>query len=373
MSADADLRFLRQLQRLLAEGLFTSTYKFALLQALADVAVEREAGPDGSLWLGVSDIAEKFIEYYWRQALPYSLPAGGLDPIAAMPGDRDLTLLVQNTDRQAAVITLVAHARSRHGSLAAARQNSRSWTALRGQVARVIRVMPLWKLQTIARESAEFLYRKAEFRDDHIRLLPGVPAALRSFHGLVTHLVRGAWVDQVQRIPQNRALLGEAPNLADFLFGSDRAGLAAFGEILREHQSRQCFYCGRCVTGAGAVDHFIPWSRYPVDLGHNFVYTHRDCNRDKRDYLAHPEHLSRWREQNLDAGEPLSARFTAARLPHDRDRSRRIALWAYGQGELAGAHVWVRGNQVDPLPPDWGRVLTGRGLRIAAEDPAPYG
>lgn len=34
------IRFLRNVQRLLAEGLFTATYKYALLAALADRSVE---------------------------------------------------------------------------------------------------------------------------------------------------------------------------------------------------------------------------------------------------------------------------------------------------------------------------------------------
>jgi hypothetical protein len=34
------------------------------------------------------------------------------------------------------------------------------------------------------------------------------------------------------------------------------------------------------------VDHFIPWSRYPADLGHNFVLAHDRCINAKSDYLA---------------------------------------------------------------------------------------
>ena len=66
-----ELEFLRKLQRLLAEGDFVATYKFALLNALADLSLEREPAADGSLRLPVSAIAEKFIEYYWPQARPY--------------------------------------------------------------------------------------------------------------------------------------------------------------------------------------------------------------------------------------------------------------------------------------------------------------
>ena len=39
-TAEEQLRFLTNLQRLLAEGQFVATYKYALLLALADIAVE---------------------------------------------------------------------------------------------------------------------------------------------------------------------------------------------------------------------------------------------------------------------------------------------------------------------------------------------
>ncbi len=49
MTAERELQFLNDFQRLLDEGSFVSTYKFALLQALADLSVEREVDGDGRL------------------------------------------------------------------------------------------------------------------------------------------------------------------------------------------------------------------------------------------------------------------------------------------------------------------------------------
>lgn len=40
-----ELEFLSKLQRLIDEGDFTSTYKFALLNALADLSVEKKLEP----------------------------------------------------------------------------------------------------------------------------------------------------------------------------------------------------------------------------------------------------------------------------------------------------------------------------------------
>jgi hypothetical protein len=39
-SAEAQVAFLANIQRILSEGQFTATYKYALLLALADIAVE---------------------------------------------------------------------------------------------------------------------------------------------------------------------------------------------------------------------------------------------------------------------------------------------------------------------------------------------
>ena len=40
-SSDEQIKFLVNLQRLLDEGLFVASYKFALLLALADLSIER--------------------------------------------------------------------------------------------------------------------------------------------------------------------------------------------------------------------------------------------------------------------------------------------------------------------------------------------
>jgi len=101
MSAASDLEFLRKFQRLLSEGDFSATYKFALLQALADLSVERVLSPsrDRGLTIALADIADKFIEYYWRQAVPY------------VPELDQVGILKQNRGRQATVINSIVNMR----------------------------------------------------------------------------------------------------------------------------------------------------------------------------------------------------------------------------------------------------------------------
>jgi hypothetical protein len=78
------IELLLKLQQLLAEGSFTASYKFALVQALIDIAVERGDDTDAVLRIPVADIAEKFVSYYWRQVLPYA-PTRYAPEVAAGP------------------------------------------------------------------------------------------------------------------------------------------------------------------------------------------------------------------------------------------------------------------------------------------------
>ena len=143
-SADEQLTFLTNFQRLLAEGQFVATYKYALLLALADLAVEDGNDSGAEMPIQTRRIAEKFIELYWRQAVPY-VPRH--QPDAAQ-------VLRQNTGPQAEVVGRVEAARARYGgSLADARRDIRAWQALVNHVDRVVRVMPLWRLQTVGTQA----------------------------------------------------------------------------------------------------------------------------------------------------------------------------------------------------------------------------
>lgn len=358
MTATSQLDILRRIQRILEEGGFAATYKLALLQALADLCVEQASAHDGALRLPLREIAQKVILYYWRQTAPFTAGANA-------------GILRQNTGQQAAIVSAIVEARfASNGSLAVCRDNAALWTRLVRKVATTVKQMPLWKLQSVGREADEFLYRKADFANDSIVLRSGVADTLRSFHGLITHLIRGHWVDQIRRIDANRDLLGASNDLQAFLFGTERQNLDGYRRVLREYQSARCFYCEREVRDEGAADHFVAWTRYPLDLGHNFVFAHTGCNASKSDYLAHSDHLAHWREQNLQHGGDLGCALTGAGLIHDLRRSEFIARWAYEQGETSGAHAWLRADEIYPLDGSWRHVFSP--LLAVAEPHPPY-
>jgi 5-methylcytosine-specific restriction endonuclease McrA len=337
---EEQVQFLRNIQRLLAEGSFVASYKFALVHTLADLAVVKGEDTGASLDLDTKDIAAKFVELYWQQCRPFH--AGD---------DSSGLILQQNTGKQAAIISKIVDCQQQCASLFRLKQQaSDRWSELVTEIDGVVRTMPLWKLQTVGNERLEFLYDNLD-RGNRITLKPGVAYCFRAFYELVRDLIEGAWVRFVQKL--NAAKLGNVTDLGTFLFGQERSSLNAYRPILVDVQKGVCLYCQKSLSKQSQVDHFVPWSRYPADLGHNFVLAHDRCNSAKSDFLAAENHLAAWVARNRDHQVALQERLIAASLPCDLTATVQIARWVYEQTEKAHGQVWVLKKVLRHLTPDW--------------------
>lgn len=338
--------FLRNIQRLLSEGLFTASYKLALLHAVADLCVIKGDDSGGELILDVKDVSEEFVKLYWQQCRPFQLG-----------GQNAGFVLLQNQGKQAAIIRKIANAQNDFGgSLFRLKQTAPDlWGSLVGGVRRTVVDMPLWKLQTVGSERLDFLYDNHDKPTASISLKPGIAFCFRAFYPLMRDLIQGAWVRFVQKVNSND--LGTVTDLGSFLFDRERSSLEPYRQMLVELQSNQCFYCRRELKGKSDVDHFVPWTRYPTDLGHNFVLAHPSCNNSKSDFLAAEQHLGGWAERNRNHAHELEERLTSAGLMHDQYASTRIAEWAYEQVEKANGQVWVGRSSFQHLGQNWRRLF----------------
>lgn len=341
---EQQLLFLRNIQRLLSEGLFVASYKFALIHALADLAVLKGDDSGDTLELSTKEIAIKFIELYWNQSRPF--PIGG---------DSGL-VLQQNTGKQAAIIGKIASIQEEFdGSLYRVKQASPSrWKELVTEVDQVVRTMPLWKLQTVGNESLEFLYENVG-KGTRITLKPGVSYCFRTFYDFIRDMIEGAWIRFVQRVNANN--LGNSTDLGSFLFASQRSNLEVYRPILFDVQKGICLYCKRSITDKSQVDHFIPWSRFPTDLGFNFVLAHDRCNNSKSDFLAAESHLESWMIRNHDNKAELHQRLVESALPSDLGAAIQIARWMYQQTEKSNGQVWVMDKVLKHLDSGWSRFF----------------
>lgn len=250
-TAQEQLKFLKNIQLILQSGSFSSTYKFALLISLSRLSIEKGEDEGGTLILEYIDIAEKFIELYWKQAVPY-----------AFHEDRQL-ILNQNNGKQAAIVNQIILLRQSYSSLGLLRRDTSVWLKLLKQVAKTVKEMPVQYLQNINSQNFEFLYR-LEYSNTQLTLLPQVMYCLRQFSEIIEELCQKRWIDYIRKNNCNAPILNKLPNLEQFMFEPSRNQLNAVANVLVELQEYKCFYCNKEIKRNNyAVDHFIPWSMYP--------------------------------------------------------------------------------------------------------------
>ena len=342
-SSEAQLTFLSKLQRLFSEGDFTATYKFALLIALADLAVEL-GGDDGEpLKLHHRDIAAKFIELYWQQTAPYSM--GRPDSVAGV--------LSQNNGAPAAVINAISEFRRVNpvGTAQSARL-MHGYAELLKRVAQTVSAQPVNYLQNLGGQTDPFLFER---HTGAVILNPGVAFCLRRFQPLVQQLSRSRWVAHIKRNTRNLPWLGVTDDLAAFLFETPRQALVVIGNGLRKLAGGHCFYCESHVAEAD-VDHFIPFSLYPRDLMHNFVLAHPSCNRSKSNTLAARPHLQRWLDQMTRHDDALHEIGEAAGLSAEIDASKSVARWGYSNAASSGGQAWIRPKMYESIDFEFGQA-----------------
>lgn len=328
-TAEFQLDFLKKVEVLLARGRFTSTYKFALLIALTNIAVEQGNDSGDELDVEIDEIARQFVKIYANMARPY----------------RDGRVLKQLNApaQQAEMLThLQRHVRvaeANHRRLCIYSVNAEE---LLPSARRTVKRYVLDALQTTGGSNLtaapnHFMFvppraAKPGSSRSSIRLQPQVMACLRCLHDIIVTLTQAHWARWVRE--RNKSL-GADRRLEAFLFGENRTAVRVYAERFYDLQDKRCFYSGKKLDGpkSGEVDHFIPWARYPFDSPFNLVLASRAENNKKSDQLASPEARARWLARNANAEtcalltQPAPTGFGAAIA--DRDTSRMIAQWAY--------------------------------------------
>lgn len=365
-SPDPALGLAEKVLTLLDQGLFTATYKYAVFLALLDLAMEKTTSTGKAPGvLTTRELAGKVLELYWPHTVPY-------------PYHDECSVLLQNwgaRDAQAEIVTLIG--RFRQDGLAdptttlyrARLSVPQAFEMLLRRIEWKLIEMPLPRLQFIGNRYEPFLYDIAwdtgvrqppvtryqrgdkDAFDNRIRLQSGVGEHLVRLNGLLRPLLHRQWATAVARI--NR--LPEA-RLEAFLFGTTRIPTEALRPHLQELQEGRCFYCRKRLLQSRReplqVDHFIPWARYPDDGIDNLVVAHGRCNQHKRDFLAASQHVEHWLERFGPGGQASFLADTAKTAGWESHPHTTLGVAASLYLRLpAGADLWVRGKQFEPLDP----------------------
>ncbi len=367
-----DTLFLDRMLVLLAQGSFTATYKYALMLALIDLCVEGTAEGNTPTSVTTVQVAERLIALYWPHTRAYHR---WTTPNAEGDDGRlyqSSTAHVGRGRAQAGILQQIAQFRERlprvcHTPGQARRLDPDRYQRLRDEVEWIAATQPIPRLQLIGKRHEPFLYhfawtieqnsglriqpelplltRRSQLRpdglDNRLLFLPGVPDQLVSLAAVLRPLIQRQWSDMVARLnglPER--------HLEEFLFGQERIDLTPVREPLLDLQAGRCFYClNRVRPGEAHVDHFLPWSRIPLDDLGNLVVADDRCNLSKRDFLVGGELVLRWSQRDP---AQLQAIADAMTWDHQPDRPIASASVIY-RHLLPGVPLWRGLNEFRDL------------------------
>lgn len=345
----AERGFAEQLLGVIDEGRRTATYKLALLLAVLTAVAE---GVDGAgrtpAALDTRTIASHVARLYWPQVRPF-------------PSDTGPVELRQITNKQATILRALAELQAatparvwddaEAGSPSAA---GKTLDAVELTVARY----PLLRLQTVDGVPRPFIY-DVDWNENvtlaalHrpggglVEFRPGAADELVRLTPLVRPLVELHWVRMVAQL---NALTPVEDSLHAHLFGADRVAFSrTLRNGLRELQPDDCFYCDRRLGAGAAVDHFLPWSRWPNDAVENLVIAHGECNTKKSNHIAGLGPLLHWRDRLENCGGGLAELAVRTGTLYRPGRTLALARSLYGHLS-PGAPLWEgpgRISQVD--------------------------
>jgi 5-methylcytosine-specific restriction endonuclease McrA len=333
--------FAERMLAVIDEGRRTATYKLALLLALMDCCAEGVSSRgEAPRQLHTRVIARRVAELYWPQLRPFPLPVGAVE-------------LRQITMKSSTVVTAVRRALQELPGVGTWRQAEEHLAPDR--VAEVLDVVelafardPLVRLQTVDGVSDPFIYdidwdarvtlRRLQGGEGGLVVMrPGAGDQLIRLAPLLRPLVELHWVRMVANI--NQLDLREE-DLRRHLFGAQRVAFAPdLRHGLAELQEGRCFYCPDPLAARTAVDHFVPWSRWPNDAIENLVIAHPACNSHKSDRIPGPVPLRRWARRIEDSAGQLSELAVLSDSRSDRARTTSLARSVYAHLPH-GAPVW---------------------------------
>jgi hypothetical protein len=339
--------FAERLLAVIDDGRRTATYKLAVLMALMDccAAGVSDRGRAPAL-IPTRTIARRVAELYWPQLRPFPTADGAID-------------LRQITMKSSKVISTLHTAFAALPAVPTWQQAEDRLPA--GHVTQVLDVVevtvarePLLRLQTVDGVSQPFIYdtewdERITIRRLHadggaaIHLRPGAGDQLIRLAPLLRPLIELQWVKMVARL--NRLGLMD-DYLQRHLFGAARVAFpTALRAGLAELQEGQCFYCENRLTLSTAVDHFLPWSRWPNDAIENLVIAHPSCNNHKSDRIPGPTPLARWAGRMTDQRSDLATMAVDTSWRSDPDRTVSLARGLYAHLP-EGAPVWNAPHRV---------------------------
>lgn len=316
---------LQAIEAILEEGRKASTYKLALLRAINDWIIENPTR-SGAQQIPVSWLAVRFIDYYWPLLVH---PKPVRQTVGGQGGSRLRRMFSRFSRDASGTKRPVSASPTSHVFWVELKQRLESEgkgtpavSRLVADVRRLILDQPMQHLHTVSGARVELFGLRSDGASDYeearrqamgraqgdfIRnqetleavmaedpTVLTVPAAL--YEGLVPlrYCLRaalvGRWAELCEaRIPENADVGPILPRLAEPTIARDAVTTGYYHKLYRDMGATTCWITGESLAPRWAVDHVIPWSRFPVQAFWNLAPANPVPNSQKSNHIVRLE------------------------------------------------------------------------------------
>lgn len=313
---------LQAIEAILEEGKKASTYKLALLRAINDWVIEHPTR-EGAQRIPISWLAIRFIDYYWP-LLVHDRPVR--QTIGGRGGSQLHRAFIEFQQAPLDSTTNVSRAQSSYWAsvkdrMLASGGGAPEVSRLVSQVRRLLLDQPMQYLHNVSGARLELFGLRTAGLDDYedarreamsaeqgnwIRraetmeeLLADDPTALwvpgELYEGLVPlrYCVRaaliGRWAQLCEVIPDNAEVGPILPRLEEPNLERDAVTMSQYRRSYADFGLDTCWISGTQLRSRWALDHVIPWSRFPVQSFWNLAPANSGPNSKKSNHIVRLE------------------------------------------------------------------------------------
>jgi|TARA_Y100000294_G_C8555857_1_gene337165 5-methylcytosine-specific restriction endonuclease McrA len=265
---------------ILDRGSFTTTYKFALLRALADWG---KSTPRGNNTITLVELAEKFIQYYWNLSMKFKIKENNYVM-------KEIKKVCErcNQSQGAILDNFKTEFTEEYNNLV----NRVRGNAFKDVIRRLHKGVPI--------EECAKLFEYDDLGEEALGDELTIPLQARQFlishYSVVKNLALGSWVKFTEKTTNS-------PRLYQKISGEvKRESLDKYDTFFSDDRNQtNCFYCNReLIANQQARDHVIPWSFILEDKAWNLVLCCQRCNSQKGDKIPSNNHIESLFQKNTE-------------------------------------------------------------------------
>ena len=279
-------------KQIIRESNYDNTYKMAWAKSLVELSSQLDL-TDDNIKIAFSDIATKYVKYYWNQTIFFDLRQGSnpiKPPVILTYIKEFIQKYFEYTNSNIPELYEKEETKFENLNL------TDSYNILIKKIIKALKQDVSWRFKSLnGKDTKLYSYRKG---DDFLMINSSLLKQLRENEQDLYDLINYRW-GLILETFNNSPRINKKVKIIDAR-DIKRNSLNKFKQFLDlENPKHKCFICNNIIVKNDiSIDHVIPWSYMYSDDIWNLVYVCKDCNSRKSNRIPSEEEIHKLKSRN---------------------------------------------------------------------------